>query len=342
MKRKLTAMGLAIAMILGIFAGVNPQTAFAAGEETLTVDYAKNMSELDAAVGATGGYSETVAFPWAEGDDTVKITKTVKLEIPYDSLVCLDASLKEDGRGMSWGHLKVYSNAALSNKILDESVSCGKATPNSEREILFLKKGIYYAVMELQRNDSFEEDMNMTAALYATAIKKSDAFKVTAKEKKAGKYEISFTNNLGNIIKGLYYIKGGFSEDDKYGSGLIKLDADQKSVTVNATGKYSVVICLEGNVSWDISDEKHNYEVYTINVKSDDKTKPTVSGVKNGKTYNKAVTIKFSDKGSGIKSAKLNGKKIKSGTKVSANGSYTLVVIDNAGNKTIVKFKIKK
>lgn len=72
-----------------------------------------------------------------------------------------------------------------------------------------------------------------------------------------------------------------------------------------------------------------------------DTTKPSVSGVTNGKTYKKACTIKFSDKGSGVKSAALNGKKISSGKKVTKKGSYTLVVTDKAGNKKTVKFKIK-
>ena len=72
-----------------------------------------------------------------------------------------------------------------------------------------------------------------------------------------------------------------------------------------------------------------------------DKIKPTVTGVKNNKTYKKQVTIKFSDKQSGIKKATLNGKKIKSGKKVKKNGKYTLKVHDKAGNVKQVKFTIK-
>lgn len=76
-------------------------------------------------------------------------------------------------------------------------------------------------------------------------------------------------------------------------------------------------------------------------LKSNDKTKPTIKGVKNKKTYKKAVKIRFFDK-SGIKKATLNGKKIKSGKKVKKSGKYKLVVIDNAGNKRVIKFKIKR
>lgn len=72
-----------------------------------------------------------------------------------------------------------------------------------------------------------------------------------------------------------------------------------------------------------------------------DTTKPSVSGVKNGKAYKTARTIRFSDKGSGIKTANLNGKAIKSGKKVSKKGTYTLNVTDKAGNQKIITFKIK-
>lgn len=73
-----------------------------------------------------------------------------------------------------------------------------------------------------------------------------------------------------------------------------------------------------------------------------DKTAPVVKGVKHKKTYQKAVKVKFSDSVSGIKKATLNGKNIKSGTKVEAVGNYTLKVKDKAGNSITVKFKIKE
>ena len=71
-----------------------------------------------------------------------------------------------------------------------------------------------------------------------------------------------------------------------------------------------------------------------------DTKKPTVSGVKNGKTYIGAKVVKFKDN-CGIAKATLNGKKISSGKKISKKGSYKLVVTDINGLKTIVSFKIK-
>ena len=50
----------------------------------------------------------------------------------------------------------------------------------------------------------------------------------------------------------------------------------------------------------------------------------------------------FSDRQSGIKSATPNGMKIPFGKKVSVDGTYRLVVADKAGNKAVVKFRIRK
>ncbi|MGN0482441.1 MAG: hypothetical protein ACI4HI_02705 [Lachnospiraceae bacterium] len=78
----------------------------------------------------------------------------------------------------------------------------------------------------------------------------------------------------------------------------------------------------------------------TVSVTGIDQTKPTVQGVKNGKTY-KTATIRFSDKESGISKALLNGKKINSGEKISQTGTYTLKVWDRAGNLCKVQFQIQ-
>ncbi len=71
-----------------------------------------------------------------------------------------------------------------------------------------------------------------------------------------------------------------------------------------------------------------------------DHKKPIIKGVKQNKVYRKPVKISFSDN-IGVKTATLNGKKIRSGRKVSKKGTYQLIVTDRAGNKTKVKFRLK-
>lgn len=103
---------------------------------------------------------------------------------------------------------------------------------------------------------------------------------------------------------------------------------EQEKNTFQASGskKYKVKIKLLSGKTKELT--------FTV-----DKKKPTVN-VK-AKTYKKAVTLKFSDKLSGIKKATLNGKTIKNKKKVSKKGTYKLKVTDKAGNTTSVKFKIK-
>ncbi|WP_161568826.1 Ig-like domain-containing protein [Exiguobacterium sp. SH5S13] len=64
-----------------------------------------------------------------------------------------------------------------------------------------------------------------------------------------------------------------------------------------------------------------------------DRTAPIVTGATNG-TFNKAVIPVFTDK------ATLNGRDFTSGTTVTNEGTYTLVVTDLAGNKTEIRFTI--
>lgn len=69
-------------------------------------------------------------------------------------------------------------------------------------------------------------------------------------------------------------------------------------------------------------------------------TKAPKVNVKKNKKYKKGTKLIFSDK-YGIKSAKLNGKKVKNKSKLKKKGKNKLVVIDKAGNKTSVTFKVK-
>ena len=122
----------------------------------------------------------------------------------------------------------------------------------------------------------------------------------------------------------------------KSGTGTVYLDG--KRVTSGKTkatnGKHTLVIMNQ------------NGKVNTFSFVVDTKA-PTISGVKNNKTYSKKVTLKFKDGESGIKSVtvnkkKLSSKNIKNGYSISKSGKYTVKVTDKAGRSKTVKFVIKK
>ncbi|MDE6888438.1 MAG: hypothetical protein K2P45_07335 [Eubacterium sp.] len=113
---------------------------------------------------------------------------------------------------------------------------------------------------------------------------------------------------------------------------------DKVKVNDESTQSDSLFLSTEGVYQVTASDINGNTSSLKFRI---DTTKPVISGVKNGKSYKSARTIRFSDNGSGIKYASLNGQTIKSGKKVSKNGTYTLEVCDKAGNLKRITFKMK-
>lgn len=110
------------------------------------------------------------------------------------------------------------------------------------------------------------------------------------------------------------------------------IEIQNSKFTVTQNGIYSIRV----------KDNNKNYILKRIKISNIDKTVPSIFGVTNGSSYKGNVTIKFWDNGgSGIKSATLDGNKIKNGASVSKKGSHTLKVVDYAGNLKIVSFKIK-
>lgn len=81
---------------------------------------------------------------------------------------------------------------------------------------------------------------------------------------------------------------------------------------MSGEGQYSVVFAF-GDATSTFDLNPYNSVVLKVNL---DKTKPVITGVKNGKS-------------------------VKSGKKITQNGSYTLIVTDKSGNKSTVKFIIK-
>lgn len=135
----------------------------------------------------------------------------------------------------------------------------------------------------------------------------------------------------------------GAANGKAYNTGVsVSIDCENllSSVDVNGekTASNQLFLSREGIYHITATDVNGNSSNIRFRI---DTTKPSISGVKDGKSYKDARTIRFSDKGSGIKKATLNGKVIQSGKKISQKGTYTLIVSDLAGNKKTITFKIK-
>jgi hypothetical protein len=113
--------------------------------------------------------------------------------------------------------------------------------------------------------------------------------------------------------------------------------AGVKSATVNGKKLKSKKFTKSGTYNVILRSANGNQQTVYFTI---DKEKPLISGVKNGKTYKKYVSINLWDKNE-IKSATLNGKNTKYKFFVTKKGKYVLKVTDYAGNVKKVKFRLK-
>lgn len=154
-------------------------------------------------------------------------------------------------------------------------------------------------------------------------------FKVTIKDVKAP--TLSDVKN-GGVYRSTRYIY----PDDAFGIAKATLSRNG-GTAVKQNNLECITVAKTGYYTLKVTDINGNLKKVSFRV---DKVKPTVTGVKNGYKYKKAVTVKFKDNHK-VKSAKINGNSFKSGKKISKKGTYKVVVKDVAGNTRTVKFTIK-
>lgn len=133
-------------------------------------------------------------------------------------------------------------------------------------------------------------------------------------------------------------VTNGYTNDKKV---VIDTPDKIKKVVVNGTEyKKDKEVKLEDDGKY-VIEVTTKYSKKTVEVVKDS-VKPKVTGVKNKKSYTGGVTIKYSDAGSGVALATVDGVKIKNKARYTEVGEHTLVVADKAGNKTTIKFTIKE
>jgi hypothetical protein len=291
-----------------------------------------------------------VTYTWVTDDDATE-EYIAKFEVKQDSFLYLAETQvsRETLSTLNGGRVAIYSDRTFLDSVIDS------LSGTDEYACTFVKAGIYYLHIWSAQNDGtlhYKTPAQVTAAISVIPTNKVLTYDIKVNKNKSAA-TITFTNNIGNVmLKDARIANSDISDVDINASdwnesndGVTKFTFDgfdRTTYKVTSNGTYTIRLAYSYNSWWDT----YKGISYTIKVKGLDNTKPTVSGVKNKKTYTKAVTIKASDKGSGLKSATLNGKKIKvsklkSGYKVSKAGTYTLKVTDKAGNTKTIKFTIK-
>ncbi|WP_082797464.1 bifunctional 2',3'-cyclic-nucleotide 2'-phosphodiesterase/3'-nucleotidase [Neobacillus drentensis] len=140
---------------------------------------------------------------------------------------------------------------------------------------------------------------------------------------------VNDVSNKDKVVTGTAEVGSTVTVSSNKTLGTAKTGADGKfSVSLPAAQAAKTVLTIV------VSDPSGNKSETTIKVS--DKIAPVVGGVVNNGIYNKNVTVTFNEG-----TATLDGKSFKAGI-VATEGVHTLVVTDEAGNKTTVKFTIDK
>lgn len=330
--KKIAAIGFILAVILTVFNGTNitkADTIFFTGAGVTVLE---SLNEFEAKAipswsceliskednEAVYAYASFTLYE----DSYLRISKTQ--EVPKDYYAAPTVS--------------VYSDIGLTSQVMKMGSYTGKAEA-------FLSKGTYY--IKAEDSKLIGADHKVTINLTIGAVPEKNMLSVNTKiSRNKNAATVSVKHGFGDNVKNIQYIKGRVSNAniDSKEYWMIELVPDYYSSGYKATVLNSgSTFTLTENGTYTIRIENNDGIAYStaFSIKGVDKKAPSVTGVKNGRAYKNPVTIKFSDKGSGIKKATLNAKTIKSGKKVSKKGSYTLKVTDKAGNKTTIKFTIK-
>lgn len=293
--------------------------------DTIQVSYGKTFEAAEANCIA---YQKSYSWVESEGMDPAPV-EYAKFTLSTKCYVKISASYTTTSsysfpEGDSTVNL--YSNKGYSVSLGETGFAGGYGI---DRPPIYveLNAGTYYLALHIKSQSSFP--YNFTGYVNVCAVKASDAVSVkksVSKNKNIVTLKI-LANGIGEV-KEISYLSGKHTALSSWSDAT---ELSRTSVKLKKNSWYTFRI------------KTSNFTIYKqYKVSGIDTTKPTVKGVKNNKRYKKKVTIKYYDKASGIKKATLNGKRIKSGKKVTRKGKYVLKVWDKAGNVRVIKFRIIK
>ena len=291
--------------------------------------------------------------------DKPKLDNYFKFTLAEDAWVYLGTGLSLNNHEGITVKVKLYSDAAFSKET--GYFDYGYWTTKSDNEFTgVLKAGTYYG--HIQTNHANFGDFDGNINLKGVAIPLKNVIKTDYKvSKDKSKATVTVSTGLGELFNFAQFRNGKIGSDaDKNATywgrrnsfGWIS-SGDRKAVEiklndnntmkfdVKKNGYYTVRVTDKYMVDTIYAEKKATSFSKFFKVKGIDDKAPVVRGVKNGGSYRSGVKIVFSDKETGVKSAKLNGKPVKTGVTVSTRGSYKLVVKDKAGNISTVIFKVR-
>lgn len=281
MKKKLTAMVLAVAMVVtSLFTGITPVKAGTINWEKKEIPVINNIAEWE---NAPAMFTNSISL-LDRTDESVM--DYVSFTLKQDSWVIMKAnssmvSSKDDGHET---RVDVFSDASGAHKVMELEDHYFDSEEDSRITYGFLNKGTYYASLVTIRSnyESFEGNINLTAA--AIPCKKVINAKVKLNASKT-KATVSFDDTLGTYARAVQYQKGtigkAHNKDSKYWEKYeygswhrYGLDKGRNPKRLTAKGdKYKFKVKKNGKYTILIQDTKGNFYSKVVKVKGLKKSK---------------------------------------------------------------------
>ena len=281
MKKKLTAMVLAVAMVVtSLFTGITPVKAGTINWEKKEIPVINNIAEWE---NAPAMFTNSISL-LDRTDESVM--DYVSFTLKQDSWVIMKAnssmvSSKDDGHET---RVDVFSDASGAHKVMELEDHYFDSEEDSRITYGFLNKGTYYASLVTIRSnyESFEGNINLTAA--AIPCKKVINAKVKLNASKT-KATVSFDDTLGTYARAVQYQTGtigkAHNKDSKYWEKYeygswhrYGLDKGRNPKRLTAKGdKYKFKVKKNGKYTILIQDTKGNFYSKVVKVKGLKKSK---------------------------------------------------------------------
>lgn len=279
-------------------------------------DVSVNLSwQIDYALNRNAGVSEQIYY--------------AKFTLPQDSIVRIKSSTENEKAFSNNKEFSLYGNSSMGTALVSNDIAYGEGD-----DWMNLKAGVYYMKCKSELYMSATSNHTIKVSIGAVPLSKAVNFTQVPNADQTS-VTVGITQHFAeDAILKYAYQEGNLTASASWNGTSLT----QPKFTVTKNGWYTVRFYTDSTVAWN-QDLYYYAQVYVTGI---DTTLPKITGVSANKYYKKAVTVKFSDTGSGIQSALLNGKNIKSGKKISTDGKYTLKVTDKAGNSKTVKFVVDK
>lgn len=325
---KIKTIFITLAMIVTVALGMGSpkvKAADAVNFEQVPITVLEDMTDFDTSVNLSWQIDYALDRNAGVGEQTYY----AKFTLPQDSIVRIKSNTEKEKAFSNNKEFTLYGNSSMGKALVTNDIGYG-----SGDDWLNLKAGVYYMKCRSELYMSGTSNHTIKVSIGAVPLSKAVTFTQTPNGNKTSVIvDVKQHFAEASVIR-YEYAEGNVTASSSWnGTGL-----KSPQFTVTKNGWYTVRIYVRSTVAWN----QDMYYYVPINVKGIDTTAPKISGVSPNKYYKKAVTVKFSDTGSGIKSALLNGKSIKSGKKVKTDARYTLKVTDKAGNSKTVKFVVDK